>query len=178
MPDALRSDHRAIADLLADPANATQTDEAREAREELVTELVRHFVAEEQYLYPTVRERLADGPERAEAGFDADRGIEEQLKSLEDPDLDLTRLALIWAQLGGNFVDHIDQQNQLFTDLESACSPAELLELGDGIAGAEQLAPTRPRRLALESPGANKLLSFVEGFVDHARDYYSKRGAE
>ena len=27
-------------------------------------------------------------------------------------------------------------------------------------------------------PTANKLISFVEGFVDHARDYYTKRGVE
>ena len=178
MLDALDSDHRAITDLLADPANATHTDQAMNRREQLVIDLVGHFVAEEQYLYPTVREQLSDGPARDHSGFSADREIEKQLKSLEDPDLSTERLAQVWTAIQGEFADHVSRQHQLFIDLAAACSPDQLAQLGDGVAGAEQLAPTRPRTVALESPGANKFISFVEGYVDHVRDYYSKRGVD
>ena len=178
MLDALDSDHRAITEQLADPANATHTDEAMTRREQLVIDMVGHFVAEEQYLYPTVRDQLADGAVRASGGFSADREIEKQLKSLEDPDLGADGLAQIWTAIQHEFADHVSRQQQLFIDLAAVCSPAQLAELGDGIAGAEQLAPTRPRTVALESPGANKFISFVEGYVDHVRDYYAKRGVE
>ncbi len=147
-------------------------------REQLVIDMVGHFVAEEQYLYPTVREQLSDGQARASSGFSADREIEKQLKNLEDPDLSAEGLARIWTAIQREFADHVAKQRQLFIDLAAVCSPAQLAELGDGIAGAEQLAPTRPRTVALESPGANKFISFVEGYVDHVRDYYSKRGVE
>ena len=156
MLDALRSDHGAIAEQLADHALAEHTDEALIEREELVMLLVRHFVAEEQYLYPTVREHLADGPRRADAGFAADRVIEGQLRQLEDDDLRVERLASIWRELGAEFASHVATQEQLFTELATACSPQQLLELGDGIAGSEPLAPTRPRRVVIESPGAEQ----------------------
>jgi hypothetical protein len=178
MLDALRSDHRAITEQLASRALAAHSDEALIEREELVILLVRHFVAEEQYLYPTVRDQLVDGRARADAGFVADRAIEGQLRELEDDELRVERLAAIWREVGTEFAHHVSSQEQLFTELATACSPQQLLELGDGIAGSEPLAPTRPRRVVVESPGANKIVSFVEGFVDHARDYYTKRGVE
>lgn len=178
MPDALRSDHRAIAAQLANHELAQRTDDALIEREELVMLMMRHFVAEEQYLYPTVREHLENGTARAEAGFSADRTIEGQLRQLEDGDLRVEQLATIWRQLGTEFEQHVSNQEQLFGELTAACSPAQLLELGDGINGAEPLAPTRPRRVVVESPGANKVISFLEGFIDQARDYYTKRGVE
>src|SRR5580704_17774315 len=99
MLDALDSDHRAITELLDDPANAVHTDEAMARREQLVIDMVGHFVAEEQYLYPTVREQLSDGQARATSGFGADREIENQLKALEDADLGADGLAQIWATI-------------------------------------------------------------------------------
>ena len=92
MLDALRSDHRAITEELADPASALHSHPALIAREQLVMRLVSHFVAEEQYLYPTVRESLVDGEARAEAGFQADRAIEKHLRSLEDKHLTAEQL--------------------------------------------------------------------------------------
>jgi hypothetical protein len=178
MLDALRSDHAAIAAILADSANTLHTDAALEQREELVINLVGHFVAEEQYLYPAVREHVDGGHTLAELEFEVDRGMEHQLKGLEDDDLTPERLAVLWGVLHAGFAEHIERQERLFTQLAATLTPAQLAELGDGIAGAEQLAPTRPRGFTIESPGANKVISFVEGFVDRARDYYTKRGAE
>jgi hypothetical protein len=178
MLDALRSDHRAIAADFDDPAHAAHDDEGLIKREQLVIDLVGHFVAEEQYLYPAVREHLVDGPARADAGFGADRALERQLKELEDDDLTPERLEAVWHSIGAEFAAHALRQEELFGALAAVCSPEQLAELGDGIAGAEQLAPTRPRTFAVESAGANKVISFVEGFVDRARDYYGKRGVE
>ncbi len=178
MLDALRSDHAAIAAVLADTANAQHTDDALEQREELVINMVAHFVAEEQYLYPAVREHVDGGHTLADLEFEVDRGLEHQLKGLEDDHLTPERLAVLWGVISASFTEHIERQERLFTQLAAACTPAQLAELGDGIAGAEQIAPTRPRGFTVESPGANKVISFVEGFVDRARDYYTKRGVE
>jgi hypothetical protein len=178
MPDALRSDHRAIAEQLDDEANASHTHEALIAREQLVMRLVGHFVAEEQYLYPAVREQLQNGDARADAAFSADRRCEHQLKALEDDDLPAEQLLELWRTIGAEFRAHTDRQEPMFTELTAACSPQQLAELGDDVIGAEQLAPTRPRLLAIESAGANKITSLVEGYLDHVRDYYTKRGVE
>src|SRR5213596_1762645 len=56
--------------------------------------LVRHFVAEEQYLYPEVQDALDHGDEIAEEHLTADRAIEAKLRKLEDPDLTAELLQL------------------------------------------------------------------------------------
>jgi hypothetical protein len=178
MLDALRSDHRAIAAELDDPEALQNSDDGDAARERTVMDLVRHFVAEEQYLYPTVRERLPDGERLAHDGWTVDRDMERHLRQFEHPELTPDRLATAWTQLRTAFSTHVDRQEPLLEALAAACSPAELDELGDGVLGSEQLAPTRPRILAPSSPTANKVTSFIEGYIDKARDYYSRRGVD
>jgi hypothetical protein len=178
MTDALRSDHRAIAAELVDPAATSNTEEAAATREQLVMNLVRHFVAEEQYLYPEVRDRLEHGDDIAETNFAADRAMEAKLKQLEDSDLTPERLAALWADLHAAFEAHTGRQDGIFAALESADSADRLDHLGDEVLGAEQLAPTRPRSIAPSSPRWNKVVSLVEGYVDHVRDHYEHRGDE
>src|SRR4051812_79810 len=85
--DALQSDHRAIAELLEETVSEPDAEDAGAAREQLVMNLVRHFVAEEQYLYPALREELPEGAALARAGLADDRAAENLLKRLEDDDL-------------------------------------------------------------------------------------------
>jgi hypothetical protein len=176
MTDALRSDHHAIAAWLDDAAATGDTEEAAALREEVVMNLVRHFVAEDQYLYPEVRDCLDRGDDIAETNFAADRDAEDKLKQLEDSDLTAQRLTVLWAELRSAFAAHTDRQDGIFAALESACSTERLAHLGDQVLGAEQLAPTRPRSIAPSSPRWNKVTSLVEGYVDHVRDHYAHRG--
>lgn len=178
MLDALRSDHRAVTAELDDPEALQNSDDGAAARERMVMDLVRHFVAEEQYLYPTVRERLPEGDRLAHEGWTADREIERHLRALEGPELTPDRLAAAWTELRAAFAAHVQRQEPLFDALAAACSPAELDRLGEDVLGSEQLAPTRPRILAPSSPVANKVTSFLEGYLDKARDYYGHRGVD
>jgi hypothetical protein len=176
MLEALRSDHRAITAMLDDPAASSASDEAKTAREQLVMNLVRHFVAEEQYLYPVVRRYVPDGDALAESGFTRDRSCEHQLRRLEEPHPTTESISTVWTDIRAAFTAHVKDQESLFSTLATTCSAAQLAELGEGVLGAEQLAPTRPRPVALESPSANRVLSLVEGFVDRVRDAYTHRG--
>jgi hypothetical protein len=176
MTDALRSDHHAIAGWLADARALNHTEEGAALREQVVMNLVRHFVAEEQYLYPEVRDSLERGDQIVDESFAADRAVEAKLKQLEDPDLTEQRMTALWADVRSAFAAHIERQGPIFAALESACSAERLAHLGDQVLGAEQLAPTRPRSVAPSSPSWNKVASLVEGFVDHVRDQYAHRG--
>ncbi|HEX2308914.1 MAG TPA: hypothetical protein VHI14_11390 [Jatrophihabitantaceae bacterium] len=176
--ESLESDHRAISDLLADKDAPTATAEGAALREQLVMALVRHFVAEEQYLDPTVREVLPERADEADAAFARDRETERILRRLEEHDLSAERLAEVWQQVTLAVATHVAEQQEVFATLAEKCDPERLDELGEEVRGAEQLAPTRPRIVAFPETGLNKLTSFVEGFIDHARDYYSKRGVE
>ncbi len=193
--DVLSSDHRAVLKLLDQldaggsgaPANSVELAGSADsagpagegARERLVIELVRHFVAEEQYLYPLVRERLPDGPELADAGFASNRSCEQALKALEDPRAGADHLAVSLATIRRLVASHLSEQEQrLFPALEQQARPAELAQLAEQVLGAEQLAPTRPRAVAAANPALNKFSSIVEGFIDHVRDSYSHRGVQ
>lgn len=178
--DALRSDHHAIAELLDGALAAPDAEEPAHrvmvAREQLVMNLVRHFVAEEQYLYPALRETLPEGDALARAGLADDRAAENLLKRLEDDELTPARVAETLAEVRTAFAEHVRRQEPQLTALAAQCPPQRLAELGEGVIGAEQLAPTRPRGFAPESVAANKVVSFVEGFIDRVRDHYTHRG--
>jgi hemerythrin len=176
--DALRSDHRAIATQLADAIGEIDPIDAAAAREELVMMLVRHFVAEGQYLYPTVRDELEDGEALADGGLEADRACEHQLKRLEDDELGPDHVAETLSVVQAWLIDHVARQEAQFAALAGVCSAEQLAELGEGVRGAEQLAPTRPRSVAPTNVPANKVVSLVEGFIDQVRDHYSKRGVD
>ena len=177
--DSLRSDHRAIADLLASRTIADTTDDALVERERLVMNLIRHFVAEEQYLYPTVRD-LGDDTVAGEGErqFAADRDLENHLRALETPELTQEAVATVLATARAGVEGHVAAQRRLFDALEARCAPDALAELGADSRGAEQLAPTRPRRVIPRDETTNKIVSFVEGYLDHIRDHYSRRGIE
>lgn len=175
--EVLRSDHEGIAERLADPALVAGEESGRIARTEVVMELVRHFVAEEQYLYPTLRYRASGGEELVEEDFRAARAFERELRRLESGGLRGDELAAVVADLRRRFDEHVaHQEPAVFGRLHEVSNRVELLELGADALGAEQLAPTRPRHVVLEAPGANLLAGLVEGFVDRLRDFYSGRG--
>ena len=64
--EAIVTDHREVEAVFAEIERSGDARNRRELVEHVIVELVRHSVAEEQYLYPTAREVLADGDELAD----------------------------------------------------------------------------------------------------------------
>jgi hypothetical protein len=164
----LSSDHRAIAAELdrLDTEPADDTDVER-----VVADLVRHLVAEEEYLYPAVAAHISGGEQAARDGFTLDRSLELLLRKLEHEGADY-RAVLV--EVHAAFSDHVTRQDPLIAELRATLDPDALAELGDQALGAEQVAPSHPRRFASESPRLNKLSGIAEGFVDRVRDAYRK----
>jgi signal transduction histidine kinase len=176
--EVLTSDHGAITAALDDPVLRAGDDDGRTARTELVMDLVRHFVAEEQYLYPSLRTDVDGGASLVEDDFAAARACEHELRRLEARDAGADEVAAAIADIQRRFADHVSHQREvLFPRLSGALDRVRLFELGEQALGAEQLAPTRPRLLAPEGLEANRLAGLVEGFVDRLRDFYTGRGA-
>ncbi len=177
--DILDSDHRAILGLVDRAGAEHEPDELAALCEQLVMEVVRHFVAEEQYLLPLVRARLAGGEKHSDDAFAEHRAVEDELRKLEHAERDPGAVHPLLAKVRAGLKAHIARQHDsLFPALRASVERLELDRLADEVLGAEQLAPTRPRELRPESPAANKLLSYVEGWVDRVRDSFSRRGVE
>ncbi|MFJ7280189.1 hemerythrin domain-containing protein [Kitasatospora sp. NPDC098663] len=176
--DELMTDHREVEEMFARiQAMTGQGQQLRDVVDEVTIELVRHSVAEEQYLYPAVREHIEGGDRLADKEI-ADHGrVEELLKELEKTRTDDPQMSHTLQRLMDEVAAHVqDEENNLFPMLRRACTPQQLDDLGDKIRRAKSMAPTRPHPAAPSSPTASKLIAPGAGLVDRARDFVTGRG--
>jgi hemerythrin-like domain-containing protein len=98
---------------------------------QLVTEMVRHAVAEESYLYPVCRDCLPPGDPDLAAGLSQHDELERLLGRLEDPGLSDDRFAALLTRVITEGRRHFDEEErQLFPELASCVGPDELVALG------------------------------------------------
>ncbi|WP_291412659.1 hemerythrin domain-containing protein, partial [Actinophytocola sp.] len=98
--------------------------------DEVTAELVRHSVADEQYLYPTVRRVLPDGDAIADREIAAHADAEEVMKQLERTDAADPTFADLVRSLVEDVRHHIrEEERDLLPRLRSACEEVELREL-------------------------------------------------
>ncbi|MFJ8696196.1 hemerythrin domain-containing protein [Streptomyces roseolilacinus] len=174
----LTTDHREVERLFALIEGLPSGDPERKRLADQVTmELVRHSVAEEEYLYPAVREHLSGGDALADKELEDHASAERTMKELEGCEADDTRFDTLVTQLMVEIREHVaDEEANLLPRLQEACSPEKLEELGDKVRQAKKTAPTRPHPAAPDKPPANKLLAPGTGMVDRLRDALSGRG--
>ncbi|MFH8570056.1 hemerythrin domain-containing protein [Streptomyces sp. NPDC017993] len=174
----LTSDHREVDELFARIERTVPGDaERKRLADRLTIELVRHSVAEEQYLYPAVRRHLSDGETLADKEIADHVRVEELLKALEGVDAGNLDFNHLIVKLRTEVYAHIkDEEGRLFVELRAACPQADLEELGEKVRTAKKVAPTRPHPGAPRTPPGNKLLAPGAGLVDRARDFVTGRG--
>ncbi|GAA4883413.1 hemerythrin domain-containing protein [Kitasatospora terrestris] len=176
--EELTADHREVEDMFGRiQAMAGAGQALRDLVDEVTIELVRHSVAEEQYLYPAVREYVAGGDRLADKEIEDHARVEELLKELEKTRTDDPGMDMMLQQLMDEVTAHVqDEEANLFPMLRQACTAEQLDDLGDRIRRAKAMAPTRPHPAAPSSPTASKILAPGAGLVDRARDFVTGRG--
>lgn len=176
--DELMTDHREVEELFGRIEALPPGDKNRKVYADQATiELVRHSVAEEEYLYPAARKHLPDGDALADREIEDHSTAEQIMKDLESCEADDAEFDRLIGQLMSDVRSHIaDEEGNLFPRLREACTPEALDELGDRIRQAKKLAPTRPHPSAPNTPPANKLMAPGAGLVDRMRDALSGRG--
>jgi hemerythrin superfamily protein len=177
----LTADHREIQRLFDRlRSSAPVSDERSALVERASVALVRHSVAEKEYLYPAVCRFVPDGDAWTDQGLAEHREIEELLESLEAREA---------AEPGGEesgrlllavitrVTRHLVEEEQiLFPRLQALCPADVLKELGRKARDAEASAPTRPRPDAPGSAPLTKAASRVWGPWDRIRDLLTRRG--
>jgi hemerythrin len=167
----LRSDHAAIRRILADLRVNTDPHATSDLFEQFCADMVRHFVAEEQYLLPAVRHHLPDGHEISDASFAEHERIEQLLRTLDHEDTTDTQIGAALGELEQAIDSHIgSQESGVLPAVIAAISPAEAAELGEGVLGAEQLAPTHPRAFVPKSATVSKITSWLTGLLERSLD--------
>lgn len=180
----LTHDHREAEAMFAEIEACTGSDEQtlsrkRDLAEQVVTELVRHSVAEEEYLYPMIREVLRDGNQLADHEISEHAEAERTMKTLEGLSPDNLEFDTTLRTLRQQIESHVaEEEGELFPRLRQACDAEQLRQLGDKLEKAKKVAPTRPHPSSPSTPPGNKLLGPMVGLVDRVRDALTGHGTK
>jgi hemerythrin superfamily protein len=173
----LTADHHKVQRLFdrirsAEPGSAAR----RELVEQVGVELVRHTVVKREYLYPAVRDHVAQGSRWAERELAEHAVIEEILQTLQSPELHQETFDLLVLDLVTRVTAHMREEEQLlFPRLHAVC-PADLLEqLGESVRRGRATAPTRPRPQLPDSSQAGELVAPEPGVIDRIHDFLTRR---
>jgi hemerythrin superfamily protein len=174
--EVLTHDHREVEDLFDQIEQATDGSERRELTDQVITELVRHSVAEEQYLYPAAREHIPDGDAIVDGELADHNEVEEALKALEGIDADDPDFMATFRRMSQDVKEHVqEEEDELFPALREHASAQELRDLGEKVERAKKISPTRPHPSSPDTPPLNKILGPGVGLVDRVRDKLTGR---
>ncbi|MUL41174.1 hemerythrin domain-containing protein [Streptomonospora sp. PA3] len=175
--EVIISDHRTVEGVFSQlEQGAGDPAERKGMVDHVITELVRHSVAEEQYMYPAARKALPDGDRIADHEIEEHAEAERVMKQLSGLDAQDPRFEELLSTLMSDIRHHVeDEENDLLPRLREACSRQELEELGQKVLQAKKSAPTRPHPSAPDTPPANRILDPGAGLVDRMRDALSGR---
>src|SRR3954454_16584434 len=174
--DILTADHREVQALLQEITTAVDPETRRDLADIVITELVRHSVAEEMHVYPVMRELLPDGDRAVEHDTEEHKEIERTLKELEGIEGTSPRFDELIASLSATLDDHVrDEEDEQFPQLRRAVPQDRLVELGEKVQTAKKAAPTRPHPAAPNSAPFHKVVGPGVGLVDRLRDKISGR---
>ncbi|HET6500742.1 MAG TPA: hemerythrin domain-containing protein [Amycolatopsis sp.] len=172
----LTADHREVEGMFAkfQALEPGEHSRRREVADEFTAELVRHSVAEEQHLYPAVREHVPGGGPIADKEVADHEKVEQLLKDLERADTANPDFDTVAAKVIAEVTAHVkDEEENLFPALLEACTQDYLFELGEKIRQAKKTAPTRPHPNAPD----NKLATTGAGLADRMRDALTGRNS-
>ncbi len=151
--DVLLDDHREFEKLLGRLASGRNSG----LTGVLTASLVRHAIAEEEYVYPTVRDHVTGGDRIADRGMAQHAQIAEtvhQIDATKPTDAERDRLIVALANQVRRHIRH--DRAELFPRLRAACTRSHLTWLGERVAGLRHAGRSALRagsRRVVESGG-------------------------
>jgi hemerythrin superfamily protein len=177
--DLLISDHRDVTALIGEIWSVKDPMIRRDLTDTAISELVRHAVAEEMYVYPAMRKYLPDGEKAVEHDIEEHKELEQTMKRLEAVDVSSAEFDTALRRLEELLADHVqDEESEQFPELRRQIPREELQELAGKVETAKKLAPTRPHPDAPNSELFHKLVGPGVGLVDRLRDKLAGRATK
>jgi hemerythrin superfamily protein len=174
--DVLIADHRDVTALIENIRAVADPMIRRDLTDTAISELVRHAVAEEMYVYPVMRKYLTDGEKAVEHDIEEHQELERAMKKLEDVDVSSAEFNAALHDLATLLADHVqDEESEQFPELRRRIPNDELTALAAKVETAKKLAPTRPHPGAPNSEMFHKLVGPGVGLVDRLRDKLTGR---
>jgi hemerythrin superfamily protein len=177
--DILTSDHRDVTALIGNIWSVKDPMIRRDLTDTAISELIRHAVAEEMYVYPAMKKHLPDGEKAVEHDIQEHKELEQAMKELEDVDVSSPQFDTALRRLETLLADHVqDEETEQFPELRRRIPQDELTELAGKVETAKKLAPTRPHPDAPNNELFHKLVGPGVGLVDRLRDKLSGRATK
>jgi hemerythrin superfamily protein len=174
--DELTTDHREATLLLDELLTAGDPQRRRDMADTAITELVRHSVAEEMYVYPVMREHLPDGEDAVAHDIEEHQQLERTMKELEGCDAQDPRFMELVRELRDQLHHHAtDEENEQFPLLRARVPREQLVKMREQVETAKKIAPTRPHPSAPNSEVFHKLVGPGVGLMDRVRDKLTGR---
>lgn len=174
--DILTTDHREMTELLARATQTQDVEQRRDLVETAIAEVMRHAVAEEMYVYPVMEKHLPGGKEEVEHDKQEHDEIVQVMKKLEEADAADPAFMELVQELDKQLRHHADdEESDQFPKLRAHLSSEQLVEMGDKVQKAKQLAPTRPHPSAPHSELFHKSVGPGVGMIDRLRDKLTGR---
>jgi hemerythrin superfamily protein len=168
----LRKDHEEVRSLL-NQIDSASGEQRKDLFQQLVGELIRHEVAEEEILRP-VSKRDA-GEEIADARTKEESQAEELLKEMEKLDPSSGEFTEKFAKLRTEVERHAAaEETEEFPQVEKAEGADRLEQMGKAYLAAKAMAPTRPHPGTPNTAAANMLVGPFAAVMDRARDAVRK----
>lgn len=171
------NDHRQVEQAFSElESGSGDAEYRRNLTDHVIAELVRHSVAEEQFMYPAVRRYLDGGEQLADKEISEHGEAEKVMKQLESADVTDEKFDQLLRQLIQDVREHVeDEEHNLLPKLQQACTADELRDLGSKVEQAKKVAPTRPHPSSPSTPPANLVLAPGAAIIDKVRDALSGR---
>jgi len=168
----IKKDHREIEQLFARFDRAERAGDVSRQRElghAIVRELSLHASIEEQLLYPALR-RAGVGVETLDA-LEEHHAVKVTLDELDPMSPGDERFAPKMHLVVEAVRRHVEEEERaLLPRLDAALDPDELRALGDALARARGIAPTRPHPFAPDTPPGVYFAGAAAAVYDRARD--------
>ncbi len=176
--DVLTTDHNEALDLIGQAWASSEPGRRRDLVDAVITEVVRHAVAEEMYVYPAMREHLPDGDAAVEHDIEEHKDLEQSMKQLEGMQPTDDQFEASLHRFEDQLRHHVqDEESEQFPQLRARIPRTQLVELAEKVETAKKLAPTRPHPSAPNSPLFHKVVGPGVGLVDRMGDKLSGRSS-
>jgi hemerythrin superfamily protein len=175
--DELTADHREATALLDQILTTTTDPQARrDMADTVITELVRHSVAEEMYVYPVIQDTFPDGKKVVEHDIEEHKELERTMKELEGVQADDPRFTELVTELRRLLHHHAtDEENEQFPELRARVPREKLVQMREQVDTAKKVAPTRPHPGSPNNQVFHKLVGPGVGLMDRVRDKLTGR---
>jgi hemerythrin-like domain-containing protein len=168
----LKDDHRQVEKLFK--AFEKTGEKAYRTKAKLVgsiiAELSVHAAIEEQFFYPAVRSQVPAANDDVLEALEEHHVAKWILSELTHMGPESERFDAKVTVLIESVRHHVrEEEHELFPEVRSAMSRADLVALGGQLREGKRIAPTRPHPRSPDEPPGNLLVGAVAGVVDRAR---------